>query len=145
MSCLICLTALYEKQESCLFLKGHVFNCLADELLSSFDHLKSLSTSKGNNNLLQKRHRRIDKFLKSPYTVVKVGQVVKVKVLEVDEKGSTLPLQWGWRITRLKTPGGSKPEQGRDRKRLLSEVQQKRKQELKADTAMIAAFARLRR
>jgi hypothetical protein len=40
---------------------------------------------------------------------------------------------------------GSKPEQGRDRKRLLSEVQQKRKQELKADTAMIAAFARLRR
>jgi uncharacterized protein len=34
-----------------------------------------------------------DKFLKSPHTVVKVGQVVKVKVLEVDEKSSTLPLQ----------------------------------------------------
>jgi len=36
-----------EKQKPCLFLKDYVFNCLTDELLSSFDHLKSLSTSKG--------------------------------------------------------------------------------------------------
>jgi hypothetical protein len=29
---------------------------LANEILSSFDHVESLPTSKGNNNLLQKRH-----------------------------------------------------------------------------------------
>lgn len=47
MSCLICLTALYEEQKSCLFLKAHVFSSLVNELLSSFDHLKSLSTWRG--------------------------------------------------------------------------------------------------
>ncbi|SET21386.1 uncharacterized protein SAMN05216412_10430 [Nitrosospira multiformis] len=33
-----------------------------------------------------------DKFVKDPHTVVKVGQVVKVKVLEVDERRKRIAL-----------------------------------------------------
>jgi hexokinase len=69
---------------------------LADELLSSFDYVKSLPTSKQreNNNLLQKRHRRIGWQVFEKLTDGRQGgQMVKIKVLEVDEKGSTLPLQ----------------------------------------------------
>jgi len=33
-----------------------------------------------------------DKFVKDPHTIVKVGQVVKVKVLEVDEKRKRIAL-----------------------------------------------------
>ena len=33
-----------------------------------------------------------DKFVKDPHTVVKAGQVVTVKVLEVDEKRKRIPL-----------------------------------------------------
>jgi predicted RNA-binding protein with RPS1 domain len=95
---------------------------LSDELLPSFDHLKSLSTSKQreNNTLLQKRHLCIaGKFVKDPQ-VVKVEQVTKVKVLEVDEKRKRITLTM--RLTDApasqtqEARGIGKREQPRDRK-----------------------------
>ncbi|ODT84609.1 MAG: hypothetical protein ABS69_02710 [Nitrosomonadales bacterium SCN 54-20] len=42
------LTTLFNgKQKLCLFLKDFIFKCLTDDLLSSFDYVKSLPTSKG--------------------------------------------------------------------------------------------------
>jgi uncharacterized protein len=87
-----------------------------------------------------------DKFVKDPHTVVKVGQVVKVKVLEVDEKRKRIALTM--RLTDApaqqtqEARGTSKREQPRDRKDRSARPQQK--QEVKPDTAMAAAFARLR-
>jgi uncharacterized protein len=87
-----------------------------------------------------------DKFVKDPHTVVKVGQVVKVKVLEVDEKRKRIALTM--RLTDApaqqtqEARGTSKREQPRDRKDRSARPQQK--QEAKPDTAMAAAFARLR-
>jgi uncharacterized protein len=87
-----------------------------------------------------------DKFVKDPHTVVKVGQVVKGKVLEVDEKRKRIALTM--RLTDApaqqtqEARGTSKREQPRDRKDRSARPQQK--QEVKPDTAMAAAFARLR-
>lgn len=87
-----------------------------------------------------------DKFVKDPHTVVKVGQVVKVKVLEVDEKRKRIALTM--RLTDApaqqtqEARGTSKREQPRDRKDRSARPQQK--QEVKPDTAMAAAFAKLR-
>jgi len=87
-----------------------------------------------------------DKFVKDPHTVVKVGQVVKVKVLEVDEKRKRIALTM--RLTDAPAPqtqearGAGKREQSGDRKNRSARPQQK--QEAKPDTAMAAAFARLR-
>lgn len=87
-----------------------------------------------------------DKFVKDPHTVVKVGQVVKVKVLEVDEKRKRIALTM--RLTDAPAPqtqearGTGKREQPRDRKDRSARPQQK--QEARPDTAMAAAFARLK-
>ena len=109
-----------------------------------------------------------DTFVKDPHTVVKAGQVVKVKVLEVDEKRKRIALTM--RLTEAaaqSTPGAQggqrnrkpdqngKPEQSGSRKEQRSEQatrpqqkpqQQKQKQkgEPKPDTAMAAAFAKLK-
>jgi uncharacterized protein len=48
-------------------------------------------------------------FVKDPHTVVKTGQVVKVKVLEVDEKRKRIALTM--RLTDTPPAPGSKPEQ----------------------------------
>jgi uncharacterized protein len=106
-----------------------------------------------------------DKFVKDPHTVVKVGQVVKVKVVEVDEKRKRIAL-----TMRLADATGeqgqpreqqrgqqkqreSKPEQRKGEKDQLPrpehrhqqpKQQQKRKEEPRPDTAMAAAFARLK-
>ncbi|SFU53693.1 Tex family protein [Nitrosospira multiformis] len=87
-----------------------------------------------------------DKFVKDPHTVVKVGQVVKVKVLEVDEKRKRIALTM--RLTDApaqqtqEARGTGKREQQRDRKDRSAKPQQKR--EAGPDTAMAAAFARLK-
>jgi uncharacterized protein len=87
-----------------------------------------------------------DKFVKDPHTVVKVGQVVKVKVLEVDEKRKRIALTM--RLTDApaqqaqEARGTGKREQPGDRKNRPARSQQK--QEARPDTAMAAAFARLR-
>ena len=74
-----------------------------------------------NNHLLLKRHIRIfDKFVKDPHTVGKVGQVTKVKVLEVDEKRKWIALTM--KLTDAPASqiqeawGIGKREQSRDRK-----------------------------
>ena len=83
-------------------------------------------------------------FVKDPHTVVKAGQVVKVKVLEVDEKRKRIALTM--RLSDSAPVAGSKPEQRGDRndaKRLSQHQQQQPKQD--ANSAMAAAFAKLKR
>jgi uncharacterized protein len=98
-----------------------------------------------------------DKFVKDPHTVVKVGQVVKVKVVEIDEKRKRIAL-----TMRLTDNNGAQParrdgmrEQGGKPKDNSARAQQKdahkngQKNEQKrgplANTAMAAAFAKLKR
>lgn len=83
-------------------------------------------------------------FVKDPHTVVKVGQVVKVKVLEVDEKRKRIALTM--RLSDSAAEGGSKPD-SRDRndgKRLAQQYQQQPRQQAGANSAMAAAFAKLK-
>jgi uncharacterized protein len=49
-----------------------------------------------------------DKFVKDPHSVVKAGQVVKVKVLEVDEKRKRIALTM--RLTDVAGQAGGKAE-----------------------------------
>jgi uncharacterized protein len=83
-------------------------------------------------------------FVKDPHTVVKAGQVVKVKVLEVDEKRKRIALTM--RLSDAAPVAGSKPEQRGDRNdaKRLSQHQQ-RQAPAPAGNAMAAAFAKLKR
>ena len=109
-----------------------------------------------------------DTFVKDPHTVVKVGQVVKVKVVEIDEKRKRIALTMRLAEAVAQSTSGAqggqrnrkpdqnrKPEQSGSRKEQRSEQatrpqqqpqQQKQKQkgEPKPDTAMAAAFAKLK-
>jgi len=82
-------------------------------------------------------------FVKDPHTVVKAGQVVKVKVLEVDEKRKRIALTM--RLSDTPAPAGAKPEQRGDRNdaKRLSQHQQQIHQPA-ANSAMADAFARLK-
>ncbi|SEO60738.1 Tex family protein [Nitrosovibrio sp. Nv6] len=88
-----------------------------------------------------------DKYVKDPHTVVKVGQVVKVKVVEIDEKRRRIALTMRLADT---TPQigqrDSKPMQQSERKSHSSGSQQKQKDKREPQTngAMAAAFARLK-
>jgi len=83
-----------------------------------------------------------DKFVKDPHAVVTVGQVVKVKVLEVDEKRKRIALTMRLADSAPQAgQGGSKPEPG-GRKEQLSP--HRKKKESETNTAMAAAFAKLR-
>jgi uncharacterized protein len=84
-------------------------------------------------------------FVKDPHTVVKAGQVVKVRVLEVDPKRKRIAL-----TMRLSdsVPAG-KPEQRGDRNdaRRMAQHQQQRQGKAEPATAagaMAAAFAKLK-
>ncbi|WP_423708319.1 Tex family protein [Undibacterium sp. WLX3042] len=84
-------------------------------------------------------------FVKDPHTVVKAGQVVKVKVMEVDVKRQRIALTM--RLTDSAPQPGSKPEQRGDRndaKRLGQHQQQRKQEAAPAGNAMAAAFAKLR-
>ncbi len=84
-------------------------------------------------------------FVKDPHTVVKAGQVVKVKVLEVDEKRKRIALTM--RLTDSAPAPGSRPEQRGDRndsKRMAQHQQQQSRQPAPANNSMAAAFAKLR-
>ena len=83
-------------------------------------------------------------FVKDPHTVVKAGQVVKVKVLEVDEKRKRIALTM--RLSDSAPVAGSKPEQRADRNdsRRLSQHQTQQSRQPEAGSAMAAAFAKLR-
>ncbi len=82
-------------------------------------------------------------FVKDPHTVVKAGQVVKVKVLEVDEKRKRIALTM--RLSDTPPAPGSRPEQRGDRNdaKRLAQHQQARQPEA-ANSAMAAAFAKLK-
>ncbi|MFL9926509.1 Tex family protein [Herbaspirillum lusitanum] len=84
-------------------------------------------------------------FVKDPHTVVKAGQVVKVKVLEVDEKRKRIALTM--RLSDSAPVAGSKPEQRGDRndaRRLSQHQGQQSRQAPPANNAMAAAFAKLK-
>ncbi len=95
-------------------------------------HISALSTS----------------FVKDPHTVVKAGQVVKVKVLEVDVKRKRIALTM--RLSDSAPQPGSRPEQRGDRSDRRA-MDQQRQQQHKAPQrepaiqgSMAAAFAKLR-
>jgi uncharacterized protein len=84
-------------------------------------------------------------FVKDPHTVVKAGQVVKVKVLEVDVKRKRIALTM--RLTDSAPQPGSQPEQRGDRNdaKRLGQHQRQEKAAAPAGGAMAAAFAKLRK
>lgn len=85
-------------------------------------------------------------FVKDPHSVVKAGQVVRVKVLEVDAKRKRIALTM--RLTDSAPQAGSKPEQRADRvdgKRLAQhQASNKGNNAAAPGNAMAAAFAKLR-
>lgn len=84
-------------------------------------------------------------FVKDPHTVVKAGQVVKVKVLEVDEKRKRIALTM--RLTDSAPQAGSTPQQRPDRNDRTRVAQQHKKEERApaAGGAMAAAFAKFKK
>jgi uncharacterized protein len=86
-------------------------------------------------------------FVKDPHTVVKAGQVVKVKVLEVDAKRKRIALTM--RLSDSAPQPGAQPQQRGDRddrKRLGQQQQrQERPAPAAAGGAMAAAFAKLKK
>ena len=81
-------------------------------------------------------------FVKDPHTVVKAGQVVKVKVLEVDPKRKRIALTM--RLTDSAPQAGSKPEQRGDRTDGKRLAQHQNKQPAPMAGSMAAAFAKLK-
>jgi uncharacterized protein len=81
-------------------------------------------------------------FVKDPHSVVKAGQVVKVKVLEVDEKRKRIALTM--RLTDNAPVAGAKPEQRADRNDAKRMSQQRQAAAAPANGAMAAAFAKLK-
>jgi uncharacterized protein len=81
-------------------------------------------------------------FVKDPHTVVKAGQVVKVKVLEVDEKRKRIALTM--RLSDAAPAAGSRPEQRGDRNDAKRLSQQQRAPQPQVGGAMAAAFAKLK-
>jgi uncharacterized protein len=83
-------------------------------------------------------------YVKDPHTVVKAGQVVKVKVLEVDVKRKRIALTM--RLSDAVPAAGAKPAQRGDRNdaKRLSQHQQQQSRQPVANNAMAAAFAKLK-
>jgi len=86
-------------------------------------------------------------FVKDPHTVVKAGQVVKVKVLEVDPKRKRIALTM--RLSDSVPQAGSQPQQRGDRDDRKRVAQHQQRQERTApaagNNAMAAAFAKLKK
>ena len=88
-------------------------------------------------------------FVKDPHTVVKAGQVVKVKVLEVDAKRKRIALTMRL-ADEMPAPGengnrGGVQRGDRNDAKRLGQHQQRQQREPVADNAMAAAFAKLKR
>jgi uncharacterized protein len=82
-------------------------------------------------------------FVKDPHSVVKAGQVVRVKVLEVDEKRKRIALTM--RLTDSAPAPGSKPQQRADRTDGKRIAQHQKQNSAPAEGgSMAAAFAKLR-
>ena len=85
-----------------------------------------------------------DKFVKDPHTVVKAGQIVKVKVLEVDEKRKRIALTM--RLTDTAGQAGGKQEvaQRDNRGHGKGGGKPNRAPAAKPENAMAAAFMKLK-
>ena len=81
-------------------------------------------------------------FVKDPHSVVKAGQVVKVKVVEVDPKRKRIALTM--RLDDAPTPAGTKPQQRSDRTDAARLATQQRREPAAPSNAMAAAFAKLK-
>lgn len=83
-------------------------------------------------------------FVKDPHSVVKAGQVVKVKVLEVDEKRKRIALTM--RLSDAAPQPGSQPAQraNRDDNKRLQQHQKQSTHAAPLNNAMANAFAKLR-
>ncbi len=81
-------------------------------------------------------------FVKDPHSVVKAGQVVKVKVVEVDPKRKRIALTM--RLDDAPTPAGAKPQQRGDRTDAARLATQQRREPTAPSNAMAAAFAKLK-
>jgi len=81
-------------------------------------------------------------FVKDPHSVVKAGQVVKVKVVEVDPKRKRIALTM--RLDDAPTPTGAKPQQRGDRTDAARLATQQRREPVASSNAMAAAFAKLK-
>ena len=83
-------------------------------------------------------------FVKDPHSVVKAGQVVRVKVMEVDEKRKRIALTM--RLTDSAPQPGAKVEQRGDRTdgKRLAQHEKQEKSSAPAGGSMAAAFAKLR-
>ncbi len=81
-------------------------------------------------------------FVKDPHSVVKAGQVVKVKVVEVDPKRKRIALTM--RLDDAPTPAGAKPQQRGDRTDAARLATQQRREPVASSNAMAAAFAKLK-
>ncbi len=85
-------------------------------------------------------------FVKDPHSVAKAGQVVKVKVLEVDEKRKRIALTM--RLSDEAPKAGAKPEQrtpNRPKSHEPRKPQEDRRQVAPINNAMAAAFGKLKK
>ncbi len=80
-----------------------------------------------------------NQYVKDPHTVVKAGQVVKVKVLEVDAKRKRIAL-----TMRLSDAAPAAGERREGPSRGQARAQAPRREQAAANTAMAAAFAKLK-
>ena len=89
-----------------------------------------------------------DKFVKDPHEVVKAGQVVKVKVLEVDVKRRRIGLTMKLNDIAPTTSSGLKSDRGERSGRSStgpsSHQSQQRSAGLQGNTAFAAAFEKLK-
>jgi uncharacterized protein len=86
--------------------------------------------------------------VKDPYSVVKAGQVVKVKVLEVDEKRKRIALTMRLSDEAPKSIAGAKPEQrapNRPKSNEPRKPQEDRRQAAPINNAMAMALAKLKK
>ncbi len=81
-----------------------------------------------------------DRFVKDPHDVVSAGQVVKVKVLEVDEQRKRIAL-----TMRLDDSSGERPRGKRPAEKKRRDSQSRRSSSPPQQSAMAAAFAKARK
>ena len=86
--------------------------------------------------------------VKDPHSVVKAGQVVKVKVLEVDEKRKRIALTMRLSDETPKATAGARPEQriaSRPKSNEPTKPQDDRRQAAPINNAMAMALAKLKK
>lgn len=88
-------------------------------------------------------------FVKDPHTVVKAGQVVKVKVLEVDEKRKRIALTMRLSDEAPRPTPGAKPEQRANRPSSARSTEKRPQEDRRSappiNNAMAAAFGKLKK